>query len=103
VRPLSDRPSPPIAAAGLRPAGPVVPYGARVYGAPSRGRLTTSPDADPGRAPLVDDGRTLLAARPAAPGVEAEVSIRMYADGGSISVVRHLRDGMTVGIEALIR
>ena len=111
VRPVSDRLAP-VALAGLRPAGSVTPYATRAYG--EAARLGTTPAAhDPSRRPdrsgqalldpTADVGRTLLAARPAGPGVETEVSIRMYADGGSIAVVRHLRDGETVGIEALIR
>ena len=111
MRPVSDRPTS-VALAGLRPVRPVSPYAARAYG--EAARVGTHPAAhDPSRRPdrsghpladpAAEAGRTLLAARPALPGVETEVSIRMYADGGSIAVVRHLRGGETVGIEALIR
>ena len=111
MRPVSDRLAP-VALVGLRPAGPVTPYAARAYGQAARvgtGRVAHDPrgrsdrSAHPPLDPSAEAGRALLAARPAAPGVETEVSIRMYADGGSIAVVRHLRDGETVGIEALIR
>jgi hypothetical protein len=111
VRPVSDRLAP-VALAGPRPAGPVTPYAARAYGQAARAGTSLvahdpsrRPDRSTGRPvdPAADASRALLAARPAALGVETEVSIRMYADGGSISVVRHLRDGETVGIEALIR
>ncbi len=111
MRPVSDRLAP-VALADLRPAGPVTPYAARAYGQAARAGTSlvahdprhrpdrsTSQSADP----AAEAGRALLAARPALPGVETEVSIRMYADGGSIAVVRHLREGETVGIEALIR
>ncbi len=112
MRPVSDRPVS-LALAGRRPvsgASPVTPYGARAYGAYGEvGRVGRRPASTP--QPRADDrapdpaaaGRALMAARPAAPGVETEVSIRMFADGGSISVVRHLRAGETVGIEAVIR
>jgi len=109
VRPVSDRPVYPIALAGARALRPASPYAARAYGdagaARVGGREASAPRTPADRRPASaeDAGRALLAARPAAPGVETEVSIRMYADGGSISVVRHLRGGETVGIEALIR
>ena len=111
MRPVSDRPAP-VAIAGLRRTGPVTPYAARAYGQAARVGTGLAPH-DPSRRqdrstdqpvdPAAEASRALLAARPAAPGVETEVSIRMYADGGSIAVVRHLRAGETVGIEALIR
>ena len=108
MRPVSDRQVFPIALGGTRAVPAVSPYAARAYGASGdAGRVDgrqaqrTPTDRRPGSAE--DTGRALLAARPAAPGVDTEVSIRMYADGGSISVVRHLRGGETVGIEALIR
>ncbi|GLC25834.1 hypothetical protein [Roseisolibacter agri] len=105
MRPVSDRQVYPIALAGTRAVPPASPYAARAYGEATRVGERQSPaprDRRPETA-AADAGRALLAARPAAPGVETEVSIRMYADGGSISVVRHLRGGETVGIEALIR
>ncbi|MGZ8379009.1 MAG: hypothetical protein ACXWZS_00065 [Gemmatirosa sp.] len=94
---------------GARPVRGATPYGARAYGESSRVGQRQAPAPQP--QPRGDDrpqdlaaaGRALMAARPAGPGVETEVSIRMFADGGSISVVRHLRAGETVGIEAMIR
>lgn len=107
MRPVSDRPAFPVAVTGARAVPAVTRYAARAYGDAARvgGRQAPASQADRDRRPdaAADAGRTLLAARPAAPGVETEVSIRMFADGGSISVVRHLRAGETVGIEALIR
>ena len=111
MRPVSDRPVYPIALAGTRAVSPASPYAARAYGDAAGstrvgGRHVPAERTPADRRPestARDAGLALLAARPAAPGVETEVSIRMYADGGSISVVRHLRGGETVGIEALIR
>jgi hypothetical protein len=111
VRPVSDRP--------LR----ITSHGVRVYGASSdagdvvaravarrTAQLTARDDRSaprpapaPAPAPPTDPAQALLAARPAAPGVDTEVSIRVFADGGSIAVVRHLRAGEVVGIEAMIR
>jgi hypothetical protein len=106
VRPVSDRPVS-LALTAARPVPGATPYGARAYGDAARigQRQAATPQPRADRAPrdVEDAGRALLAARPAPPGVETEVSIRMFADGGSISVVRHLRAGKTVGIEALIR
>lgn len=112
VRPVSDRLVPlPGTRLAPSPARALSPYAARAYGAAGRiGEREPRRDT-PGTAlarrpddQAAEASRSLLTgARPAAPGVETEVSIRMYADGGSISVVRHLRGGETVGIEAVIR
>lgn len=105
MRPVSDR----LAPFRVAPVGPRAPYAERAYGdahravarpaggePDARERASTSAAADA-------QARMLLAAQHAPAGVESEVAIRVYADGGSISVVRHLRGGRTVGIEALIR
>jgi hypothetical protein len=109
VRPVSDRPVS-LVPTGARPVRGATPYGARAYGAYGEAsrvgqRSAPAPHPRPDERPqdLAATGRALLAARPAAPGVETEVSIRLFADGGSISVVRHLRAGETVGIEAVVR
>lgn len=105
MRPVSDR----LAPLRVAPVGPRAPYAERAYGDAHRAlsRQATS-EADLRERPsarAADDmqARMLHAAQHAAPGVESEVAIRVYADGGSISVVRHLRGGRTVGIEAMIR
>ncbi|MDF1501752.1 hypothetical protein [Roseisolibacter sp. H3M3-2] len=97
MRPVSDRP--------LRPAA----VGARAYSdagaavARAVARRTAELAARDHRQPPAAPALPQLAARPTPAGVESEVSIRVYADGGSISVVRHLRGAEVIGIEAVIR
>lgn len=98
MRPVSDRPHR-LAVTGVRAYSDV---GNAVARAVARRTAELAARAEPERrAPA--PAAALLAARPTALGVESEVSIRVYADGGSISVVRHLRGAEVVGIEAVIR